>query len=163
MSTHPSQRDDGRGHWPAGKRRNPAPDGVDLDRLMADVRRVIDSRRQAGASIKSLAVSLGVDVRTLRKWLSRDDNPPASQVAHLAGMVLARGPDGLQEANDWADGLAAQGGQARVYHSQGGATQAVNRVTARGAVHVRRETFGAYHAVAWCHPGHTGRCRHGYS
>jgi hypothetical protein len=68
-----TKREDGRGHWPAGKQRST----VDPDRArkcLAALARILDTRGDAGGpnaeiSRKAVARYLGVDDRTIRKWL----------------------------------------------------------------------------------------------
>jgi len=66
--TTTSNRPDGRGHWPAGKRRNPT---RGVRSLLASVRRVVKQR----TSLRRAAIGIEVDTRTLRRWLSGEDVP----------------------------------------------------------------------------------------
>lgn len=81
-----SSRKDGRGHWPAGKRRS---------RLNARARNafVLDLRRAVArkdSSIRSVARLLEVSDRTVRRWLSGEDWPMSEEIAVL-GRRLAQG------------------------------------------------------------------------
>ena len=51
--------------WPKGKRRHPT--DADVARIMADLDRYIEDNRQAGASKRKMAHSLGVSDRILRR------------------------------------------------------------------------------------------------
>lgn len=76
-----STRDEGRGHWPRGKRRNPDRGNWSKVRLSAS-RFIEDNWRYGEISYKALAADLGVDDRTVRRWLGGQDRPPvASQEA----------------------------------------------------------------------------------
>lgn len=73
--------------WPRGKRRSDA--GEDEARVMlAELRRQIDRNRQAGASVRHTARWLGVSDRTLRRWLTGEDLPPANIIAGLRQVLL---------------------------------------------------------------------------
>jgi len=76
-----SHRSDGRGHWPAGRRRNaPSPSRQVLSR----VRRVLVYRHSYGEiSRRSLAVHIGVSDRTVRRWLDGTHIPSPEYLAAL--------------------------------------------------------------------------------
>ena len=65
MTDFASLRKDGRGHWPAGKRRSDA-SGRDVRRALAAIRR---ANERDGHSLRSIARTLGVSDRTVRRWL----------------------------------------------------------------------------------------------
>jgi len=72
-----------KGHWPAGKRRN-NPRGWSL--LLGRLKKYVDQR----ASLKETARAIGVNDRTLRRWLAGEDVPgegSAAQVRHLLAGV----------------------------------------------------------------------------
>lgn len=69
-----SSRSDGRGHWPAGKRRNP--DRGNWSRVRLSLRRFIEEHYCRGViSIRAVAADLGVDDRSVRKWLDGTSRP----------------------------------------------------------------------------------------
>lgn len=69
-----SQRADGRGHWPAGKRRHPpAPDVV----------RIIRHMRLFGLPWREIAELVGVDQRTIRNWVQGIDVPEPRHVKRI--------------------------------------------------------------------------------
>ena len=76
MTTTPtstSARRDGRGGWPAGKRRHPMGQWPDtLDRLLALLR---DHAKRGVVSRNALAAAVGVREGTVRRWVSREDVP----------------------------------------------------------------------------------------
>lgn len=81
MSKLKSKRSDGRGHWPAGKRRNP--DAGNWGRTRLAVRRFIDANYSPGSiSYRALAADLGISDRSVRKWITGQSRPdPATQEA----------------------------------------------------------------------------------
>jgi DNA-binding XRE family transcriptional regulator len=80
-----SQRTDGRGHWPAGKRRHP--DAGTWSRTRLALTKFLDDhydRRYDGISQKQLARDLGVSDRTVRRWLKGEDRPDEETQAAIA-------------------------------------------------------------------------------
>lgn len=71
-----SQRADGLGHWPRGKRRNPDRGNWSMVRLTL-ARFIDDHLRRGEISYRALAADLGVSDRTVRRWLAGEDRPPA--------------------------------------------------------------------------------------
>jgi len=65
-----SQRKDGRGHWPQGKRRH---ETKGIKKLISQVRSIL--RRRKGTTKKGMAREIGVDPHTIRRWLSGEDVP----------------------------------------------------------------------------------------
>jgi len=76
-----SNRKDARGHWPAGKRRNP--DGGRWARTRIDLAAMLDEHFERGrVSARALAAALDVDERSVRRWLDGTDRPtPETQLA----------------------------------------------------------------------------------
>lgn len=76
-----SKRDDKRGHWPSGKRRNQ--DIGDWSKIRKGLVKLLSSSLRPGViSSRALAKDIGVDERAIRKWLSGECRPlPASQEA----------------------------------------------------------------------------------
>ena len=75
-----------RGHWPLGKRRNT----VDPTRLAAAldaVRQLLAVPRRGEVSVRALAGHVGVSDRTVRRWLSGEDLPPAGAVRRVEAWV----------------------------------------------------------------------------
>lgn len=69
-----SSRTDGRGHWPAGKRRNP--DCGKWSRLRLTLSRFLDDRYEIGRiTPRALATELGVSDRAVHRWLSGQHRP----------------------------------------------------------------------------------------
>jgi hypothetical protein len=84
-----SNREDKRGHWPKGKRRNdPSPDwpGVRrrLERLLRSPERHRIDTDAVMRSRRGLAVYLGCSDRQVRRWLASDDMPSAETVQQIA-------------------------------------------------------------------------------
>lgn len=81
-----SKRSDGLGHWPAGKPRNIAPDRWPaVQRRLARLLRNVDYGRSEIAmadrrSRHGLAAALGVNEKSVRRWLDGDRNPTADTV-----------------------------------------------------------------------------------
>jgi hypothetical protein len=76
-----SNRKDARGHWPAGKRRNP--DGGRWARTRIALAAMLFEHFERGrVSARALAAVLVVDDRTVRRWLDGTDRPtPETQFA----------------------------------------------------------------------------------
>lgn len=90
-----SQRTDGRGHWPAGRRRNdqaPPKGWPTMDDFLAEVAGHCSVTRGAAAE---LAESLGVHHSTLQAWLSGRKwpaRPTATRIARwYRGQLRRRG------------------------------------------------------------------------
>jgi hypothetical protein len=85
-----SAREDKRGHWPKGKRRNePTPDWPKVRRRLERLLRT-PSRSHSGEVSRSrcgLARFLRVSDRQVRRWLALDDMPSAETVARIAEFV----------------------------------------------------------------------------
>lgn len=77
-----SARADGRGHWPAGKPRSSV-DARTRQRLLRAIRR---ANERDGLSLKSIARTIEVNDRTLRRWLAEEDHPSPE----LAQAALSR-------------------------------------------------------------------------
>lgn len=75
-----SQRVDGRGHWPRGKHRNPAP----APEVLSALRR---AHRTAKVSYRGLARSLEVNDRTVRRWAAGEDHPAPGLARRLARLI----------------------------------------------------------------------------
>lgn len=77
--THKSARADGRGGWPVGKRRHT--DVGDWQRIRLRIVSLIADRYQHGRiSARALSIAIGVNDRTVRRWLAGEDRPsPADQ------------------------------------------------------------------------------------
>lgn len=81
-----SKRKDGRGHWPAGVPRNDVPD--EWPEMRKQLAKLLQSPdRRPGVrddkfvrSKQGLARYLQVSERTIRRWLTGEDQPPAAQV-----------------------------------------------------------------------------------
>lgn len=68
-----SKRNDGRGHWQAGKRRSQIPER-ERKIFLADVRRYAETE-----SIKAAARQLRCSDRAVRRWLSGEDWRPTDR------------------------------------------------------------------------------------
>jgi len=75
-----SQRQDNRGHWPAGKPRNPPPP-PDL------IAGMIDLYQAERASLRYMAAKIGVSDRTLRRWLAGEDHPHVSMYRRIEALL----------------------------------------------------------------------------
>lgn len=64
-----------KGHWPKGRRRNPE-EGVKL--LRVQTRRLLRHTQPGLVSQRALARSVGVDIRTVGRWLRGEDCPSAA-------------------------------------------------------------------------------------
>lgn len=80
-----------KGHWPAGKRRSDVRP-VQMAGVMRKLARVLRTEHTGHhprlhaadrVSIKSLARYLDVSDRTVRRWLSGEDWPPAAMVKQI--------------------------------------------------------------------------------
>lgn len=69
-----------KGHWAKGKRRN-IPRGWSL--LQERLREVIKHRLSA----RQVASRIGVSDRTLRRWLSNEDNPTEDNAEQIRAML----------------------------------------------------------------------------
>lgn len=70
-----SQREDGRGHWPKGKRRNQ--DAGNWQRIRLSTHRLIENHwRHGKITYRALAAAVGVSDRTIRRYLAGEDRPP---------------------------------------------------------------------------------------
>jgi hypothetical protein len=58
--------------------------------VLGDVHRLLAEPVRGEVSIRALATHCGVSDRTLRRWLSGEDWPPATQVTRLAAWVRKR-------------------------------------------------------------------------
>lgn len=84
-----TKRKDGRGHWPAGRRRNdqPPPSGwPTVDRFLSDVHAYCASERKT----KDLAEYLGVDRKTVYTWLTGDKWPARDRMLAIARWYRAQ-------------------------------------------------------------------------
>lgn len=72
-----SRRADGKGHWPAGKRRSPLT-ARERRALVALVHRAIEAE-----SARAVARALGVSDRTVRRWRDEIDVPMPEQAAAM--------------------------------------------------------------------------------
>lgn len=71
-----SKRQDKKGHWPKGKRRNK--DAGHWSRTRLSAVRLIDDHFLVGSiSYRALAAVLSVSDRTVHRWLSGEDRPDA--------------------------------------------------------------------------------------
>jgi hypothetical protein len=82
-----STREDGRGHWPAGKARNDVPSDWSavrrkLERLLASPERASTDKEFVRSRL-GLARWLGVSDRQVRRWLGSEDSPSAERVAAI--------------------------------------------------------------------------------
>lgn len=81
-----STRKDGRGHWPAGKRRNP--DAGHWSRTRLALQQILDDHwRRGERSYAALAAELGVSDRAVRRWLSGTHRPHPDYQQLLATWV----------------------------------------------------------------------------
>jgi hypothetical protein len=89
-----SAREDNRGHWPKGKRRNdPSPDWPRvrkrLERLLRSPERPRGIVDRPIRSRRGLAAYLSVSDRQVRRWLAMDDMPSADTVDRIATFCAA--------------------------------------------------------------------------
>lgn len=82
-----SNREDGRGHWPAGKHRNP--DAGNWSRIRLSLQALLDNHfgRLNRINVKAVADDLGVSDRSVRRWLSGVDRPSPESQALLATWI----------------------------------------------------------------------------
>lgn len=71
-----------KGHWPAGKRRN-VPDAVAKPVIDSVLDLLAKHPHRGTVSRRALAAKLGVDQRTIGRWLAMTDTPPADMLARL--------------------------------------------------------------------------------
>lgn len=72
-----------KGHWPAGKRRNP--DSGHWMRVRARLDQLLrDHWRHGVITANRLAADIGVDPRTINRWLNGEDRPSEESQAALA-------------------------------------------------------------------------------
>lgn len=60
------------------------PDTRERETVLAEVQRILRVPERSVVSIRALATNCRVSDRTLRRWLSGEDWPPATQVRRLA-------------------------------------------------------------------------------
>lgn len=84
-----------KGHWPAGKRRRP--DSRERDIVLSDLHTALQQPIRGICSARACALAIGVDQRTVRRWLAGTDwsSPAAlgaikSWIAQLPQHVRAR-------------------------------------------------------------------------
>lgn len=82
-----SKRADGRGHWPAGRRRHSP--GTEYDRLLDRLRERLDRRVWGKVSCRVLADWCGVSDRTVRRWLSGQHLPEARQTMRISSWLVS--------------------------------------------------------------------------
>jgi hypothetical protein len=83
-----------RGHWPLGKRRNSV-DPEQLAAALAALAVVLDTRYCRGlVSLRALADHLGVSDRSVRRWLSGEDYPPARVLRRIETWTNRANRDG---------------------------------------------------------------------
>lgn len=84
--TTASKRKDKRGHWPAGKRRNP--DAVNWSRTRLALQRLLDRHAEPSViSRRELARVLQVDMRSVGRWLDGTDRPAEAMQLAVAQWV----------------------------------------------------------------------------
>lgn len=71
-----------RGHWPKNKRRNPP-----ATLLLARLRRILKHPIPGKISRRAIAKKIGVDTRTLCRWLSGEDYPSQEYHARLESVA----------------------------------------------------------------------------
>lgn len=76
-----SNRKDGRGHWPRGKRRS----RITTHKLL-HILKIVERAVEQGLSRRELARLARVDEHTVRRWISREDWPSERSVK----MILRR-------------------------------------------------------------------------
>jgi plasmid maintenance system antidote protein VapI len=82
----------GRGHWTAGKRRNP--DRGEWGRIRLTLARFLDDHYQPGkVSGRALAGSLGVSDRTVRRWIDGTDRPSPEYQQAIEQWMVERRPE----------------------------------------------------------------------
>lgn len=84
-----SQREDGRGHWPPGKRRNAVDPKKHQRVLQLLVSLHESSHREGPYSYAKVAAAIGVDGRTVRRWVSEEDVPTPENLAALEKYLKA--------------------------------------------------------------------------
>jgi len=83
-----SNRSDGHGHWPAGKRRHPA---GNWRRISAALQRLLDTQHKRGVvSRRVLADYLGVDEKAVRNWLAGTNRPDKETQEAIRKWVAAQ-------------------------------------------------------------------------
>ncbi len=83
-----SERQDKRGHWPKGKRRNEPPADwpkirIKLARLLRNPERGPQDTDQPVRSIRGLSRALAISERQIGRWLASDDMPNAERVEQI--------------------------------------------------------------------------------
>lgn len=82
-----STRTDGRGHWPAGKRRNP--DSGQWSRILQRLQTILGTHHRRGVvSARALAAHLGVSDRAVRRWLRSEDRPAPDIQERISRWVI---------------------------------------------------------------------------
>lgn len=86
-----SKREDGRGHWPAGRHRNP--DTGNWSEIRLQLQALLDNHYSIAKRIYVLACAedIGVSERSVRRWLAGSHRPePESQKKIASWIKLAR-------------------------------------------------------------------------
>jgi hypothetical protein len=81
-----------RGGWTPGKRRHRV-DPVRLAAALDSVRGLLANPRRGEVSVRALAAHVGVSDRTVRRWLSGEDLPPAGAVRRVEAWVRRHSND----------------------------------------------------------------------
>lgn len=90
-------RSTARGHWPKGRRRNnPGEPLADVRRVMRRVAMIADAQSHLSThardrSRKALARWLGVQPRTVRRWIALDPPPPARELRRIRQWIARFG------------------------------------------------------------------------
>lgn len=100
MTTTSKRTRDGKpkGHWPRGKRRN-GTDPASAALVLEAVRQKLGAQHTGAGgaavhaarriSVRALAAAVGVNERTVRRWLSGEDMPPADRLLAVQSWVGA--------------------------------------------------------------------------
>lgn len=78
-----SAREDGRGHWPRGRRAHPRPPRG----LLRALARALEQPERGSVSIRAAAEACRVSDRTVRRWLAGEDWPAPVSARRLERWV----------------------------------------------------------------------------
>jgi hypothetical protein len=85
-----SSRDDGRGHWPAGKRRHV--DAGDWQQTLSELRAIGEPPRRRGISQRAMADDMALSRKTIWRWLAGIDLPDAATQKAVRAWLAKRRP-----------------------------------------------------------------------
>lgn len=85
IMTTPNKPTPSKGHWPRGKRRRP--DSRERDAVLSDLHTALQAPKPGVCSARACAAAVGVDSRTVRRWLAGTDWPTPAALARISGWL----------------------------------------------------------------------------